>query len=107
MTGEKLEGRKDDIGKERFDLLPWDAVRDVAGVLEYGARKYADRNWERGMAWGRLVGALGRHVAAWMGGQDTDPESGLHHLSHAACCALMLRALVMRKKGTDDRGLEG
>ena len=78
------EGRKDDSGKPRWDLLPFDALDDVAMVLAYGEAKYAPRNWEKGMAWGRLLAAALRHLAAWAAGRDVDDESGLPHLSHAA-----------------------
>jgi hypothetical protein len=98
-------GIKHDVGKPRTDLLPFDALVEVADVLDYGARKYADRNWERGMAWGRMFGAALRHLFAWASGQERDPESGRLHLSHAACCVLMLLALTLRKTGTDDRRL--
>lgn len=101
------DGVKLDAGKPRWDLLPFDFLDDVAAVLEYGERKYAARNWELGMAWGRLLGAALRHLAAWARGTNTDAESGLPHLAHAACCVLMLGALVKRSTGTDDRFVGG
>lgn len=102
----ETEGRKDDSGKDRWDLLPFDALGGVAAVLTFGARKYADRNWEKGMHWGRLVAAALRHISKWATGHEHDEESGLHHLAHAACCILMVYGLVLRKKGVDDRGQE-
>ena len=96
-------GVKFDAGKPRYDLLPFDALDDVAAVLAYGAKKYADRNWERGLAWGRLSGALMRHLSQFHQGQLVDEESGLPHLAHMACCALMLHGLVKRGHGNDDR----
>lgn len=98
-----MEGVKYDGEKPTTDLLPFDALLGVADVLRYGKAKYAARNWEKGMAWGRLLGAGLRHSFAWASGQDKDPESGLHHLAHACCCFLMLYALVLRKVGVDDR----
>lgn len=98
-----VEGVKLDTGKPRTDLLPFDALLEVAMVLDYGAKKYAARNWELGMSWGRMLGACLRHLFAWARGVDVDDESGHHHLAHAACCALMLLALVRRNVGTDDR----
>lgn len=97
------EGVKFDGEKPTTDLLPFDSLLGVADVLRYGKAKYAARNWENGMAWGRLLGAGLRHAFAWAMGQDKDPESGLHHLAHACCCFLMLYALVLRRVGTDDR----
>lgn len=97
------EGVKLDTGKIRTDLLPFDALESVSAVLAHGATKYEARNWEKGFAWGRLLGAAMRHLFSWAGGQDIDPESGLPHLSHAACCVLMLLALTIRGIGADDR----
>ena len=98
-----LEGVKYDHGKPRWDLLPFDSLDDVAKVLAHGAEKYGDNNWTKGMNWGRLLAACLRHLSAWARGQDIDEESGLSHLAHAACCALMLLALQKRRVGTDDR----
>lgn len=97
------EGRKDDAAKPRLDLLPFDALDAVGDVLRYGAEKYAPRNWELGMSWGRLLGAALRHLGAWARGVECDEESGLPHLAHAACCVLMLLALTLRGVGTDGR----
>jgi hypothetical protein len=96
-------GRKDDHAKKRTDLLPPDALMAVAEVLTVGAERYGVRNWELGMGWGRVCAALLRHVFAWMGGQEHDPETGLLHLAHAACCVLFLLSYQMREIGTDDR----
>ena len=97
--------RKADNGKPRWDLLPFDALDEVAAVLAHGAVKYSDRNWEKGLAWGRIAAALLRHLAAWMRGIELDHESGHHHLAHVGACALMLLATVQRKIGVDDRRL--
>lgn len=104
MAEEKrMEGRKDDQGKPRMELLPGDALNEIAKVLTFGAAKYEDRNWERGMKWGRPFGALMRHMWAWWQGEDKDPETGLSHLAHAACCILFLLSYELRKTGEDDR----
>lgn len=96
-------GLKYDAGKARMDLLPMDALIKVGLVLDYGANKYAARNWERGMSWGRLMGAAMRHIGQWMLGNEVDEESGHNHLDHAITCLLMARASQLRKIGTDDR----
>lgn len=102
FNAELTEGVKYDAGKPRMDLLPFDAVTAVAVVLTYGAAKYADRNWEKGMKWGRLLGAALRHLFAWARGEDIDEESKLPHLSHAACCVLMLLSLWLRRNVSFD-----
>lgn len=103
MTIQVLEGRKDDRGKDPWNLLPWDAVRAAVQVMAFGARKYGDRNWERGMAYSRLYSAAMRHMIAWWEGEKADPETGYSHLSHAACCILFLLAFELRGIGSDDR----
>lgn len=97
------EGRKDDAEKLPLHLLPPDALSEIARVLDFGARKYEPRNWERGMAWSRLYGALLRHMLAWWSGEQADRETGLPHLAHAACCVLFLLSYEKRNAGEDDR----
>jgi hypothetical protein len=97
------EGRKDDSGKTPWHLLPPDALKQIVLVLEFGAGKYGDRNWEKGMHWSRPFSALMRHMWAWWRGESRDPETGLSHLAHAGCCILFLLSYEGRATGTDDR----
>lgn len=97
------EGRKDDAGKLPYHLLPSDAVEEVLRVLDFGSRKYAPRNWEKGMVWSRPFSALMRHMWAWWRGENRDPETGLSHLAHAGCCILFLLDYYGRAAGKDDR----
>lgn len=97
------EGRKDDAGKTAFEYISPEAMIELARVLEFGARKYAPRNWEKGMAWGRVFGAMMRHAWAWWRGENNDPETGLSHMAHALCCAMFLLHYSIRRTGTDDR----
>jgi hypothetical protein len=98
-----LEGKKHDQEKIRMDLVPPEAVEALATVLTFGADKYGDRNWELGMSWGRVFGALMRHMWAWWKGEGVDPETGMSHLWHALCCIAFLVAYEERNIGTDDR----
>lgn len=97
------EGRKDDTGKLPWHLLPGDALEEIVKVLQFGANKYAERNWEVGMKWSRPFAALMRHMWAWWRGEHTDKETGLSHLAHAGCCLLFLLAYSVRNKQGDDR----
>lgn len=97
------EGLKFDTGKVRFDLLPVRALEGVAMVLTYGAKKYSDRNWEKGIAYGRLFRAVMGHVWAWWRGVEVDEESGLHPLDHALCDLMMLREMTFIHPELDDR----
>lgn len=91
-----MSGRKDDAGKPRWHLLPWRAAALVVDVLEHGARKYAPDNWRVVPdPQPRYFSAAMRHLIAWWGGENRDPESGLPHLAHAACCLLFLLELEL------------
>ena len=94
---------KYDNDKARFDLIPPNALTELAQVYTMGAKKYADRNWEKGMMYGRLFGAALRHLFAFWCGEDKDKESGLHHLAHAAFSCLAIVEYSYTGKGTDDR----
>jgi len=84
-----MKGRKNDRGKDRWDLLPWDEVRCVVQVLTLGAEKYEDDNWKRvPNSRERYFAAAQRHITAWWSGERWDEESGMHHLAHAICCLL-------------------
>jgi hypothetical protein len=98
-----VEAVKNDAGKLPWHLLPSDAIDGVLEVLQYGAAKYGERNWERGMEWSRPFSALMRHMWAWWRGETYDPESGKPHLAHAACCVLFLVAYERRGVGVDNR----
>jgi len=103
---DKVPGWKDDGDKVRIELVPSEFVFATAAVLTFGAKKYSDRNWENGMSWGRVFGALMRHLWAWWAGRgpatvnflfgELDDETKLSHLWHAACCLSFLIAYEQR-----------
>lgn len=98
-----MSGVKHDQDKTRLDLLPPELLLAVGDILTSGAKKYAERNWEKGMDWGRCYGAALRHMNAWWGGQDQDPETGRSHLWHAATNLAFLISYEARGIGLDNR----
>jgi hypothetical protein len=102
---EQLEGKKFDQGKDPWGLMPFDALRGILKVLQYGKAKYGPRNWEAGMSWDRPYEAMMRHMTAWYLRENNgkDDETGFSHLWHAGCCILFLIAYEMRGVGRDDR----
>ena len=94
---------KHDYNKTRWDLLPFEALEEVAAVLTYGAGKYSEQNWRWGFKFHRPLAAALRHITAWARGEDTDEESGYSHLSHAVCCLLFLISFQKTGSGVDDR----
>ena len=94
---------KHDADKPRLDLIPPEALMAVGEVFAYGAEKYGEWNWRKGMEHSRLVSALLRHLMAHQMGEDKDPESGYTHLAHMSSNALMLLGSYLSEDGVDDR----
>ncbi len=98
-----LEGKKNDQGKPELGLVPKSLIWAVGTVLTMGAKIYGTHNWRNGLAWSRPYNALLRHLTAWWGGEDLDPESGLSHLWHASAELAFLVEYEESKAGLDDR----
>lgn len=104
-AGEKPKGTalKFDQNKLPLNLLSTEAMNQTAAVLAFGAQKYAEHNWRNGFAWSRPLAAAMRHLTAFNDGEDKDPESGLSHLAHAACCIMFLLEFEKTRPELDDR----
>lgn len=101
---ELKEGTKNDAGKPPLYLLPPAAIEEVAIVLGFGASKYSAYNWRKGLSYTRLMGAILRHLFAFLRGENNDPESGRSHLAHAVCGILFLLTFVLEQRDNlDDR----
>lgn len=87
----------------RFDLLPVDALRQVAEHYGKGAEKYADHNYRKGYPWSLSYAALQRHANAFWGGETFDPETGSHHMAAVAFHALALITFTDEHPNYDDR----
>jgi hypothetical protein len=59
-------------GKGRFDLISGQGLLRLARWYELGAKKYSDRNWEKGMNTSRYVDAAFRHLTKYMLGCDDE-----------------------------------
>jgi len=66
-------------GKGRCDLLPACAVLRLARHYEAGAKKYSDRNWEKGLPISNFMDSGMRHMLKYMDGMDDED-----HLAAAA-----------------------
>src|ERR1700679_449374 len=80
---------KDSGNRQTFET---DAVRDTSGnkplmellppwtlfaygwIMEAGARKYAARNWEKGMPISRYISSAQRHLQMYMAGMRDEPH---------------------------------
>lgn len=91
-----MSGTKLDEGKLPWYLIPWDALIEIVKVLLFGASKYEERNWEKGINYDRLFAGVIRHLISWWNGETYDPETGLNHLAHACCGILFLLTYSIR-----------
>jgi len=103
MADSSPKGSKQDQDKVRLELLSATWLMGVGRVLTFGAQKYAAHNWRQGLHQSRLLGAALRHLVAFMGGQDRDPETGMSHLYHASCCLMFASELLETHPELDDR----
>ncbi len=61
-------------GKGRYDLLPWEAIHELALHCEEGAKKYGERNCEKGIPVSSLIDSAFRHLSKYMQGDDDEPH---------------------------------
>jgi len=92
------EGVKHDQDKLRFDLVPSDVEVEIAKIFTIGAKKYGDRNWEKGISNDRLYAAARRHLVSHRTGEKTDPEFGTPHLAHAIVNLMMMLHFELEEK---------
>lgn len=99
------KGLRHNGDKTPMELVPASLIFAVAEVLKVGAKKYAPRNWERGMSWSTVIGCCLRHLFKWISPfhSDYDEETGLNHLWHAACNIAMLIEYQYTCPDLDDR----
>jgi hypothetical protein len=95
-------GAQKEINDVRFDLIPVEALWEVARVYGVGARKYDDNNWRRGYRWSNSYAAMQRHAARFWAGESMD-EAGFRHLAAVAWHALALLTFENEFPEGDDR----
>lgn len=96
-------GIKYDQEKVDMSLLSSIAIYKISQVMSFGKKKYTAHNWRGGFIWSRPAAAALRHLFSWLGGEDKDPETGLSHLAHAACCIMFLLEFETTRPDLDDR----
>jgi hypothetical protein len=83
-------------GKGRYDLISPIVLRRLAKHYENGARKYGDRNWEKGIPITRFLDSALRHLNEWREGYREED-----HLS----AALWNIACIIHTEEMIERGL--
>ncbi len=93
VSGAQRDNRE---GKGRYDLIPNTALRRLALIYEAGAKKYGERNWEKGMPVSRFLDSALRHI-----NQHIEGKRDEDHLAHAMwniAGAIHMEEMVKRGK---------
>jgi hypothetical protein len=79
------------------------ALEELGNIAGMGAEKYEPWNYLKGYNYSLSYNAMLRHMNAYWRGEDLDPESGRHHMGHAAWHGLAIVSFDIRGIGNDDR----
>lgn len=94
--------------KVPLHLVPGAAIAHIAIGLKEGSRKYGAFNWrDTDVEVQTYVGATLRHLMAYVDGENIDPDSGNHHLSHALASLAILVDAMESDKLIDNRPVSG
>ena len=70
--GEDMAVRDLAVNKPRPDLISPFALWRIGELYRKGAKKYQERNWEKGMSHSRCVASMFRHVLEYMMGMRNE-----------------------------------
>ncbi len=91
--------QKEVLDKPRYDLIPPEAMQALAEIYSLGAKKYSDRNWEKGIPFSVCIGAAKRHLAKFeLGEMDNVDDNGYEHVGHAMWWLVALTTFIRRKR---------
>ena len=103
----KKQNPKDEIGTKKprfYSGLPANVTKEVSIGMMEGAIKYGRHNYRiTGVRASVYIDATIGHLFDYWEGQDTDPDSNLHHITKAIASLYVLRDAQMRNMCEDDR----
>lgn len=99
-------GARFNNNKLKWSLVSWKALEPLVQVLMFGAEKYDDHNWKKGLKYTETCESLQRHLNSFIEGEDNDKESKLSHVGHILCNAMFLSYMSMFRKDLDDRFID-
>lgn len=77
-------------GKPEFSQLDPRFILALADLITKSAAKYGVGNYAKGQEFRTPCDSMMRHLLKFLGGEDLDQESGLHHSLHIAANAMIL-----------------
>lgn len=103
MNNAAERGIRENKGKPRWGLVDFDSLEDMVRVLEFGADKYGDGNWQKGLLTVEVCESMLRHIFAYLRGENKDDQSGISHIGHIQCNAMFLAYMDKKKPEMDNR----
>ena len=100
------EGSRFNQGKLRWSLVSWSALAPLVRVLMFGAEKYDDHNWRKGLKYTEICESLQRHLNSFLEGEDDDQESKITHVGHILANGMFLSYMSLFRKDLDDRYID-
>jgi len=97
---------KDLVGIKKVPLscISSPVALEVGLAMLEGARKYGRHNYRvSGVAASVYYDATMRHLMQWWEGEDTDPDSGISHVTKAISSLFVLRDAMINDMLEDDR----
>lgn len=97
---------KDAVGTRKAPMSTVSApvLAEVGVAMLEGAVKYGRHNYRAaGVRASVYYDATMRHLMAWWEGQDTDPDSGMSHITKAITSLVVLRDSMLQGNWQDDR----
>lgn len=101
-----MAGDRFNIGKLKWSLVSFKSLEPMVRVLMFGASKYDDHNWKKGLKYTEVAESLQRHLNAFIDGENHDPESKLSHVGHILCNAMFLSYMSLFREDMDDRYID-
>lgn len=102
VNTERAGGTRYSSGKPPLCWAPWLGMREVGRVAQYGASKYAPKDYLRGQSFSTLLNSAMRHMLIAMHEPlSRDTESRLLHVGHAAWNLLTLLHFVEQDRADE------
>jgi hypothetical protein len=95
---ETATGLRYNNDKLKWSYVHFKSLEPMVRVLEFGAKKYAPFNWQKGLKKEEILESMMRHITAMIDGEVNDPESGLPHIGHIMCNCMFYQYMDQKEQ---------
>lgn len=96
------KGLRYNQGKRKWSLVHFQSLEPMIEVLEFGATKYAPKNWMKGLNREEVLESTQRHLAKLLDGEENDEETSINHAAHIMCNCMFYLYLNKNSKFTEN-----